>query len=61
MAKSSELVFGNSLAPNRIFNAFSIRSSRRLRNSLRSGMLAARLRRAPSKSKLRKLNPQWSL
>ena len=40
MAKSSELVFGNSLAPNRIFNAFSIRSSRRLRNSLRSDMLA---------------------
>ena len=33
-------VLGNSLAPNRIFNAISIRSSRRLRNSLRSDMLA---------------------
>jgi len=31
---------GNSLVPNRIFNAISIRSSRRLRNSLRSDMLA---------------------
>jgi len=54
-------ILGNSLAPNRIFNAISIRSSRRLRNSLRSDMLAARLRRVPSKSKLRWLNPQWSL
>jgi hypothetical protein len=61
MAKSFELVFGNSLTPNRIFNAISIHSSRRLRNSLRSDMLAARLRRVPSKSELRWLNPQWSL
>jgi hypothetical protein len=35
-----EKVLGGSLAPNRIFNAISIRSSRRLRNSLRSDMLA---------------------
>jgi hypothetical protein len=33
-------VLENSLAPNRIFNAISIRSSRRLRNSLRSDILA---------------------
>ena len=56
-----EKVLRDSLAPNRIFNAISIRSSRRLRNSLRSDMLAARLRRVPSKSELRWLNPQWSL
>jgi hypothetical protein len=36
----SNNVLGNSLAPNRILNAISIRSSRRLRNSLRSDILA---------------------
>ncbi len=61
LAASFDKVLGNSLAPNRIFNAISIRSSRRLRNSLRSDMLAARLRRVPSKSELRWLNPQWPL
>jgi hypothetical protein len=40
LAASFDKVLGNSLAPNRIFNAISIRSSRRLRNSLRSDMLA---------------------
>jgi hypothetical protein len=35
---------GNSLAPNRIFNAISIRSSRRLRNSLRSDILGEQKR-----------------
>jgi hypothetical protein len=57
----SNNVLGNSLAPNRILNAISVRSSRRLRNSLCSDILAARLRRVPSKSELRWLNPQWSL
>ena len=42
-----QTVLGNSLAPFRFLTPFSIRSSRRLRNSLRSDILAARLRRIP--------------
>ena len=52
---------GNSLAPFRFLTPFSIRSSRRLRNSLCSDILDARLRRVPSKSEFRRLNLQWSL
>jgi hypothetical protein len=51
----------SSLAPNRIFNAISIRPSRRLRNSLRSDILAARQSRIPSKGISGRLNLQWSL
>jgi hypothetical protein len=40
-------VFGNSLAPIRFLTPFFIRSSRRLRNSLRSDILDALLRRVP--------------
>jgi hypothetical protein len=53
--------FGNSLALFRFLTPFSIRSSRRLRNSLRSDILDALLRRVPSKSEFRRLNLQWSL
>jgi hypothetical protein len=56
-----EEVLGNSLAPFRFLTPFSIRSSRRLRNSLRSDILAARLCQVPSKSEFRRLNLQWSL
>jgi hypothetical protein len=39
-----EKVLGNNFAANRIFNAISIRYSRRLRNSLRSDILAEQKR-----------------
>ena len=42
-----EKALGNSLAPFRFLTPFSIRSSRRLRNSLRSDILDALLRRVP--------------
>ncbi len=47
--------------PFRFLTPFSIRSSRRLRNSLRSDILDALLRRVPSKSEFRRLNLQWLL
>jgi len=56
-----EKVLGNCLAPFRFLTPFSIRSSRRLRNSLRSDILDALLRRVPLKSEFRRLNLQWSL
>ena len=40
---SWQRVFGDGLAPFRFFTPFPLRSSRRLRNSLRSNILAARL------------------
>ncbi len=53
--------FGKCLAPFRFLTPSSIRSSRRLPNSLRSNILAAQLRRVPSKSEFPRLNLQWSL
>jgi hypothetical protein len=43
-------VFGNGLAPKRFLTPFKFRSSRRLRNSRRSDILAGPLRGLPSKN-----------
>ena len=47
--------------PFRFLTPFSFRSSRLLRNSLRSNILAGQLRRLLSKTEIRRLNLQRSL
>jgi len=54
-------IFGDGLAPFRFLTPFPHRSSRRLRNSVRSDILAARHSRVPSQNDSGRLNLQWSL